>query len=207
MFLLPALGAWITDGLVLYLYFSAARGVGEAPRAGGGGAAVAARGGRGVVPPSHGRVPTPPALPPPFLRRRGSARGELPRPSPRAGGDGAGGGVAASAAAPLPADGPAAREDGGLAAAAAIESHVGYLPVLAGVRLALLTFPLNYAAYTGTRVPCATAQHAFHGASALVVVSPGWPPFCPARVGQIAKAVASGASPAEGGGGGNGEKR
>ena len=37
MFLLPALGAWITDGLVLYLYFSAARGVGEAPRAGGGG--------------------------------------------------------------------------------------------------------------------------------------------------------------------------
>ena len=52
-----------------------------------------------------------------------------------------------------------------------IESETGYLAVLAVLRLLLLTFPLSYAAFYGTKVPCVVVQFLFHGASALTVVS------------------------------------
>jgi len=52
-----------------------------------------------------------------------------------------------------------------------IESETGYLAVLAIIRLLLLTFPLSYAAYYGTKVPCVIAQYLFHGITAMVVVS------------------------------------
>jgi len=55
--------------------------------------------------------------------------------------------------------------------AATIEAETGYLAVLAIIRLLLLTFPLSYAAYYGTKVPCVIAQFLFHGISAMVVVS------------------------------------
>lgn len=55
--------------------------------------------------------------------------------------------------------------------AATIESETGYLAVLAIIRLLLLTFPLSYAAYYGTKVPCVVVQFLFHGITAMVVVS------------------------------------
>ncbi len=54
--------------------------------------------------------------------------------------------------------------------AASIQSKTGYLAVLAIIRLLLLTFPLSYAAYYGTKVPCVIAQYLFHGITAMVVV-------------------------------------
>lgn len=54
--------------------------------------------------------------------------------------------------------------------AASIQSKTGYLAVLAIIRLLLLTFPLSYAAYYGTKVPCVIAQFIFHGIAAMVVV-------------------------------------
>jgi hypothetical protein len=54
---------------------------------------------------------------------------------------------------------------------ATIESETGYLAVLAIIRLLLLTFPLSYAAYYGTKVPCVVVQFLFHGITAMVVVS------------------------------------
>ena len=55
--------------------------------------------------------------------------------------------------------------------AATIESKTRYLSILAIIRLILLTFPLSYAAYSGTRVPCVIAQYLFHGISSMIVVS------------------------------------
>lgn len=55
--------------------------------------------------------------------------------------------------------------------AESIEAETGYLAVLAIIRLLLLTFPLSYAAYYGRKVPCVIAQYLFHGITAMVVVS------------------------------------
>ena len=55
--------------------------------------------------------------------------------------------------------------------AATIESETGYLAVLAIIRLLLLSFPLSYAAYYGTKIPCVVVQFLFHGITAMVVVS------------------------------------
>ncbi|KAL7454123.1 hypothetical protein ACHAWC_009304, partial [Mediolabrus comicus] len=55
--------------------------------------------------------------------------------------------------------------------ASSVESNTGYLAVLAIIRLLLLTFPLTYAAYLGTKVPCVVVQFLFHGITAMIVVS------------------------------------
>jgi hypothetical protein len=54
--------------------------------------------------------------------------------------------------------------------AATVESKTGYIAVLAIVRMVLLTFPLSYAAWSGTRVPCVVVQYMFHAISALIVI-------------------------------------
>lgn len=55
--------------------------------------------------------------------------------------------------------------------AEAIESKTGYLAILAIIRLTLLTLPLSYAAFYGTRVICVICHYIFEGVSAMVVVS------------------------------------
>jgi len=55
--------------------------------------------------------------------------------------------------------------------ASIIEANTRYLSILAIIRLILLTLPLSYAAYSGTRVPCVVVQYLFHGTSAMIVVS------------------------------------
>ena len=52
-----------------------------------------------------------------------------------------------------------------------IENKTGYLAILALIRIILLTFPLSYAAYSGTRVPCVIVQFIFQGISSMIVVS------------------------------------
>jgi hypothetical protein len=52
-----------------------------------------------------------------------------------------------------------------------IESSTGYLVILAIIRLTLLSLPLSYAAFYGTRVICVICHYIFEGASAMVVVS------------------------------------
>ncbi|KAL3779168.1 hypothetical protein HJC23_002019 [Cyclotella cryptica] len=52
----------------------------------------------------------------------------------------------------------------------AIESSTGYLALLAIVRLVLLSLPLSYAAFYGTRVICLVGHYIFEGGSAMVVV-------------------------------------
>ena len=54
--------------------------------------------------------------------------------------------------------------------AATVESETVYLVILAIIRLVLLMLPLSYAAWSGTRVPCAVAQYIFHGISSFIVV-------------------------------------
>jgi hypothetical protein len=51
-----------------------------------------------------------------------------------------------------------------------LNSTTRYLSILAIIRLLLLTFPLSYAAYSGTRVPCAIVQYIFHGMCFLIVL-------------------------------------
>ena len=58
----------------------------------------------------------------------------------------------------------------GSISATTLKSSTRYLFVLAIIRLVLLTFPLSYAAYSGTRVPCAIVQYLFHGTCFLVVI-------------------------------------
>lgn len=55
--------------------------------------------------------------------------------------------------------------------ATSIESNTGYLAILATIRLLVLTVPLSYAAYFGTRVPCVVCHFIFEGISAMLVVS------------------------------------
>lgn len=55
--------------------------------------------------------------------------------------------------------------------AEAIESATGYLAILAIIRLTLLTLPLSYAAFYGTRVICVICHYIFEGVSAMVVIS------------------------------------
>lgn len=55
--------------------------------------------------------------------------------------------------------------------AEAIESSTGYLAILAIIRLTLLSLPLSYAAFYGTRVICVICHYIFEGLSAMVVVS------------------------------------
>ncbi|KAL7509620.1 hypothetical protein ACHAXN_006556 [Cyclotella atomus] len=52
-----------------------------------------------------------------------------------------------------------------------IEASTGYLVILAVIRLTLLTLPLSYAAFYGTRVICVICHYIFEGVSAMVVVS------------------------------------
>jgi len=52
-----------------------------------------------------------------------------------------------------------------------IESKTGYVVILAIIRLLLLTFPLSYAAYKGTRVPCVIIQFLFQGTSLMIIIS------------------------------------
>ena len=53
---------------------------------------------------------------------------------------------------------------------ATVESETVYLAILAIIRLVLLMLPLSYAAWSGTRVPCAVVQYVFHGISSFIVV-------------------------------------
>lgn len=52
----------------------------------------------------------------------------------------------------------------------AIESTTGYLAALAIIRLTLLSLPLSYAAFYGTRVICLIGHYIFEGGSAMIVV-------------------------------------
>eukprot|EP00956_Cyclotella_meneghiniana_P034809 scaffold108363_cov22-Cyclotella_meneghiniana.AAC.2 len=54
--------------------------------------------------------------------------------------------------------------------AESIESSTGYLAILAIIRLTLLSLPLSYAAFYGTRVICVICHYVFEGGSAMVVI-------------------------------------
>ncbi|KAL9181380.1 hypothetical protein ACHAXT_010185 [Thalassiosira profunda] len=179
MFLFPAIGAWISDGLVLYIHFSqkGSHGGGATNHTdswggGLGGELSVVCGNSGMAPCRRLQIletqskPTTaenvvsfPGVPSEDETQDNSIYTTTD--------DEAG----TSTTAPTNnTDGSADEHKTGISAAT-VESKTGYLSVLAIIRLVLLTFPLSYAAYSGTRVPCAIAQYLFQGISAMVVVS------------------------------------
>ncbi|KAL7541067.1 hypothetical protein ACHAXR_010602 [Thalassiosira sp. AJA248-18] len=188
MFLLPAIGAWISDGLVLYLYFSGRGGNGTVTNDNEGGNFTLC--GNGILPCS-GIVPAmEDGSPSPFHhvgiieQKRNIAYDDILDDTV-----GDENNVFVSKHDSFaPKDGDS--EDSSFApenessnidnktdedkvgiSASTIESKTRYLSILAIIRLILLTFPLSYAAYSGTRVPCVIAQYLFHGISSMIVVS------------------------------------
>ncbi|KAL7548993.1 hypothetical protein ACHAWF_012261 [Thalassiosira exigua] len=191
MFLLPAIGAWISDGLILYIYFTDQKtNKGSGP---GGAVNNTVACGNALVPCRRIQAL---ALDEPNLPRHDGnteytrsilssfpkldERGDIedspffsnssissfaPGRSQRKQDDDA----AVSVAAPEINE-PGNSDKVGISASD-IESHTEYLEILAIIRLILLSFPLSYAAYSGTRVPCVIAQYLFHGISSMVVVS------------------------------------
>lgn len=58
----------------------------------------------------------------------------------------------------------------GSISATTFKTSTRYLSILAIIRLLLLMCPLSYAAYSGTRVPCAIMQYCFHGMCFITVL-------------------------------------
>lgn len=211
MFLLPAIGAWISDGLVLYIYFSDKSGnaTSTGNSNGGGGRSLnnfewcgnngPCRRIQELISPFPNHVDGSSARREPII----SAFPYLPNEQRVLGSD-VEGGISLSSAKPhhkhkhtndedssfAPQEESSKAEHGASTpggsssngnngsgndkvgiSASAIESKTTYLSVLAFIRLILLTFPLSYAAYSGTRVPCVVVQFLFHGISSMVVVS------------------------------------
>lgn len=196
MFLLPAIGAWISDGLIIYIYFSSKGGSGGHVTNNNnndpGGLTVCGNlmapcrrlqalhehEGSKSTTLQHRRstLSSFPSLPGDDIDSNevqdntiSSPKGTLDydhesqlsslapeNESPKSAND---------------TDGGRAENDKMGISAATVEQHTRYLSILAIIRLILLTFPLSYAAYSGTRVPCAIAQYIFLGLSAMIVVS------------------------------------
>lgn len=165
MFLLPALGAWITDGLVLYIYFS----------------------NKGTIDPNNNSTHiTPGGIYDNFTTadalcgghddlshcQKGFAldtsdtnKKDIIQPEDLEQ-------IFAGENAAVPKNESKSHDNQKIGiSASSVESNTGYLAVLAIIRLLLLTFPLSYAAYLGTKVPCVIVQFLFYGITAMVVVS------------------------------------
>eukprot|EP00584_Thalassiosira_punctigera_P016787 CAMPEP_0172560430 /NCGR_PEP_ID=MMETSP1067-20121228/88654_1 /TAXON_ID=265564 ORGANISM="Thalassiosira punctigera, Strain Tpunct2005C2" /NCGR_SAMPLE_ID=MMETSP1067 /ASSEMBLY_ACC=CAM_ASM_000444 /LENGTH=1363 /DNA_ID=CAMNT_0013350221 /DNA_START=178 /DNA_END=4266 /DNA_ORIENTATION=- len=194
MFLLPAIGAWISDGLILYLYFSGEGRHGSVTKKNEGGGGLndfVVCGNDNII--GCRRIPalvSPHSL---FHNDRNSLQkshviSSFPKPpKDNDSQDEIQRGVHVFSTKPIEPEHkslPFAPEDGSSKidkenddpdkvgiSASTIESKTRYLSTLAIIRLILLTFPLSYAAYSGTRVPCVIAQYLFQGLSAMIVVS------------------------------------
>ena len=190
MFLFPAVGAWISDGLLLYIYFSqkGSHGGGATNHTdswggGLGGELAIVCGNSGMAPCRRLLSIEMQSKPTTAEQRRNE---DVISSFPGVPDEGIiwdetqdnsiytttlDDETGTSTAAPTNnTDGHADQHKTGISAAT-VESKTGYLSVLAIIRLVLLTLPLSYAAYSGTRVPCAIAQYLFQGISAMVVVS------------------------------------
>ena len=177
MFLLPAIGAGISDALILYLYFSLGGNNGNVHKNNGGGWALNSFGvfGTGMTQ-TH---PIPDESHSPFDNEIGDRHiRNILSSSPNVPIQGNEIGIElkvdlfeqGNETKDESTDNDTSNHDKVKISAATVESKTGYLAVLAIIRLALLTFPLTYAAWSGTRVPCVVVQYVFHVISSLIVV-------------------------------------